>query len=539
MDPAAAAAGGQQSQNTSMDPAELRTIIVRQGALIRSFQDQVEALQSQLQGASAAAPPPLRDPPAPRGESSRMAMPEKYAGSTDRCRGSIHQCENFFVHQREVYRDEGTKCAFLLSLLMGRALDWASAVWDADPQIRASFMYFAALIDSGAAINLIDRALVKELRITTIPCMPSLRIMAIDSQPIGGGYLTHQTELLDFKHDPQISGHKGELVRWSAACISKCLHNPVSRPCFSSVVEDPTSLASGHIPRVYEDFQEVFSRERAARLPEHRAWDCAIDLLPNTSPSKGRVYPISLPEARAMEEYIEEARAVGHIRPSTSPAASGFFFVGKKDRGLRPCINYRGLNAIKDIPILAWWALLFTRFEFSVTYRPGTKNSKADALSRQFEAWSEPPQPDLILPAAAILAPVQWSFMEEIQRAHANEPPPANCPSTKLYVPLQFRQQVLQWVHEAPSSGHPGIHRSTQLAQRRFWWPSLRTDVERFVWSCSTCAQSRVSRQLPERLLEPLPTPQCPWSHLSVDFLTNLPNSGGIHHGDGRGGPIL
>lgn len=28
------------------------------------------------------------------------------------------------------------------------------------------------------------------------------------------------------------------------------------------------------------------------------------------------------------------------------PASSGFFFVGKKDRGLRPCINYRGLNAI-------------------------------------------------------------------------------------------------------------------------------------------------------------------------------------------------
>ncbi|KAK3536402.1 hypothetical protein QTP86_008889 [Hemibagrus guttatus] len=46
-----------------------------------------------------------------------------------------------------------------------------------------------------------------------------------------------------------------------------------------------------------------------------------------------------------MEEYIEEALAVGHIRPSTSPAV-GFFFVGKKDRGLRPCINYRGLNAI-------------------------------------------------------------------------------------------------------------------------------------------------------------------------------------------------
>ncbi|KAK3507162.1 hypothetical protein QTP70_009295 [Hemibagrus guttatus] len=47
-----------------------------------------------------------------------------------------------------------------------------------------------------------------------------------------------------------------------------------------------------------------------------------------------------------MEDYIEGALAAGHIRPSTSPAAAGFFFVEKKDGGLRPCINYRGLNAI-------------------------------------------------------------------------------------------------------------------------------------------------------------------------------------------------
>ncbi|KAK3557718.1 hypothetical protein QTP86_000326 [Hemibagrus guttatus] len=82
------------------------------------------------------------------------------------------------------------------------------------------------------------------------------------------------------------------------------------------------------------EFREVFSEERAARLPSHQAWDCAIDLLPNASPPRGRVYPLSLPEAKAMEEYIETALAAGHIRPSTSPAAAGFFFVGKKDGGL-------------------------------------------------------------------------------------------------------------------------------------------------------------------------------------------------------------
>lgn len=49
-----------------------------------------------------------------------------------------------------------------------------------------------------------------------------------------------------------------------------------------------------------------------------------------------------------MDDYIEEALALaaGYICPSTSLVAAGFFFVEKKDGGLRPCIPYCGLNAI-------------------------------------------------------------------------------------------------------------------------------------------------------------------------------------------------
>ncbi|KAK3523631.1 hypothetical protein QTP70_005338 [Hemibagrus guttatus] len=144
--------------------------------------------------------------------------------------------------------------------------------------------------------------------------------------------------------------------------------------------------------------------------------------------------------------------------------------------------NLEYLRGTKRLnPRHARWALFFTRFQFTVTYSPGSKNGKADALSRQFEAASEPVQADLILPATAILAPVQWNFMEENWRAHADEPPPADCPPTKIFVPLQFHPQVMQWVHEAPSSGHPGIRQSTQLIRRRFWWSSLGLDVEGYV----------------------------------------------------------
>ncbi|KAK3527495.1 hypothetical protein QTP86_023021, partial [Hemibagrus guttatus] len=191
--------------------------------------------------------------------------------------------------------------------------------------------------------------------------------------------------------------------------------------------------------------------------------------------------------------------------------------------------NLEYLRGAKRLnPRQAWWALFFTRFQFTVSYRPGSKNGKADALSRQSEGAGVLGQPELFLPATALLAPVRWDLLGEIRRVHAEEPPPADCPPCRLFVPSQFRPQVMRWVHEVPSSGHPGTRRSAQLVSRRFWWPSLGSDVEDFVRQCATCAQARTSRQCPEGLLEPLPVPRRPWSHLSMDFLTDLPDSGGF-----------
>lgn len=58
------------------------------------------------------------------------------------------------------------------------------------------------------------------------------------------------------------------------------------------------------------------------------------------------VYPLSLEEMRAMEEYVSEALQQGLMSRSTSPALAGFFFIEKKMGGLCPCIDYRGLNAV-------------------------------------------------------------------------------------------------------------------------------------------------------------------------------------------------
>lgn len=111
---------------------------------------------------------------------------------------------------------------------------------------------------------------------------------------------------------------------------------------FPVLQEEPIDLS--RVPEVYHDLRAVFSHSRAASLPPHRPYDCAINLLPGTSPPKGRLFSLSGPERAAMEKYLSESLAAGVIRPSSSPAGKGFFV--KKDGSLCPCIDYRGLNDI-------------------------------------------------------------------------------------------------------------------------------------------------------------------------------------------------
>ena len=105
-----------------------------------------------------------------------------------------------------------------------------------------------------------------------------------------------------------------------------------------SPVPAPASDITG-VPAVYHDLKDVLNKAKANSLPPHRLYDCAIDLLPGTSPPKGR--SLSPPEREAMEDYIQDSLVGGTICPSSSPAGAGFFFVDKKDKSLRPCVDYR------------------------------------------------------------------------------------------------------------------------------------------------------------------------------------------------------
>ncbi|KAG1952394.1 retrotransposable element [Pimephales promelas] len=647
-----------------------------------------------------------------------------------------------------------------------------------------------ALIDSGAEGNFIDEKWAREHKIPLIDLTEAASVFSLDGRELSS-------------------------VR------------RVTSP------EEPDDLSG--VPEEYHDLRAVFSRSRAVSLPPHRPYDCSIELLPNTTPPRGRLYSLSAPEREALEKYLTESLDAGIIVPSSSPAGAGFFFVKKKDGSLRPCIDYRGLNnitvknryplplmssafeilqgakiftkldlrnayhlvrikegdkwktafntpvghfenrvlpfglvnapavfqalvndvlrdilnvfvfvylddififspslqvhvqhvrrvlkrllenrlfvkaekcvfhalsvtflcsvvsaegismdpdkvravldwAVPDsrvalqrflgfanfyrcficnfsqvaapltaltssktrfvwsgnaqdafdrlkrlftsapilitpdpkrqfivevdaseigvgavlsrlyshrlspaernydvgnrellairlalgewrhwlegasVPFIVWtdhrnleyirsakrlnarqarWALFFDRFDFSISFRPGSKNLKPDALSRQFDSSEGASTDERVLPPRCVVGVAVWGVEQAVKRALSHITRVPRSPEGTLYVPEAARLTVLRWGHSSKLVAHPGVRGTLSVIRQRFWWPTRERDIRRFVAACSICAQTKSSNKPPAGLLRPLPIPSRPWSHIALDFVTGLPRSAG------------
>ena len=733
----------------------------------------------------------------------------------------------------------------------------------------------SVLIDSGSDANLMDHELARALQLASIPLEHSLQASALDgrllsqvthrTEPVKITFPDKHTESLSFflfnssqhrlilgypwlqLHNPVIDWTCGGVTSWGVDCYKECFSSPNVTNC-SSLSDPETEFPDiSRVPPCYMDLKDVFNKVKATSLPPHRPYDCAIDLLPGSTLPKGRLYSLSGPENKAMEDYIEKSLSAGLIRPSSSPAGAGFFFVGKKDKTLRPCIDYRGLNAItvknryplplmstafdllreakiftkldlrnayhlvriragdewktafntptghyeylvmpfgltnapavfqslvNDIlrdmlnvfvfvylddilifspdesthiqhvrrvlqrllenqlfvkaekcdfhvpsvsflgyiisegevkmdpvkikavaewptpetrkqvqrflgfanfyrkfirnfssvaaplhaltsaksrfqwtpqadhsfkklrklftsapvlmqpdpqlqfvvevdasevgvgavlsqrskkdgrlhpcaflskklspaeanydvgnrellaikvaleewrhwlegaenPFIVWtdhknleylkaakrlnsrqarWALFFSRFNFSLSYRPGSKNLKPDCLSRIPDPEVAMNVPEPILPPSCLIGAVIWVIEEEVKKSLSRVQIPAGCPANRLYVPVSLRSKVIHWGHSSPMFCHPGVKRTLFSIRQRFWWPAMARDIKNYVTGCPTCAQNKVQHCAPSGQLHPLPVPQRPWSDISLDFVTGLPPSEG------------
>lgn len=201
--------------------------------------------------------------------------------------------------------------------------------------------------------------------------------------------------------------------------------------------------------------------------------------------------------------------------------------------------NLEYLRTAKRLrPRQARWALFFSRFNFHISYRPGSKNGKADALSRMFPETSQTAEPGTILSSQNFLCSIQPDLRTAIEQASSQclnpEVPTLRkqdgllWAQNKIFVPAQVRPLVLKTFHDNKFAGHFGVQKTSELIHRSFWWPGWSQDCKNYVNSCIICQRSKGSNAKAWGLLRPLPIPEQPWKEVAMDFIVDLPPAEGF-----------
>ncbi|XP_071939171.1 uncharacterized protein [Coffea arabica] len=197
--------------------------------------------------------------------------------------------------------------------------------------------------------------------------------------------------------------------------------------------------------------------------------------------------------------------------------------------------NHESLKHIKSQDKLskrhARWITFIDSFTFVIKYKTGKTNVVADALSRRHT---------LITTLDAKL--LGFEFLKELyatdsdfgeifsslprhSREHYFISKGFLYYKDKLCVPKSsMRTLLVIESHGGGLMGHFGIAKTLMILQEHFFWPRMRSDVERHIERCVTCHQAK-SKVHPYGLYTPLPIPHEPWVDLSMDFVLGLPRT--------------
>ena len=59
----------------------------------------------------------------------------------------------------------------------------------------------------------------------------------------------------------------------------------------------------------------------------------------------------------------------------------------------------------------------------------------------------------------------------------------------RIYVPdvAGLRRVVMDEIHQAPYSGHPGYQKTIATARKQYFWPGMKRDMAEYIFRCMKC----------------------------------------------------
>lgn len=211
------------------------------------------------------------------------------------------------------------------------------------------------------------------------------------------------------------------------------------------------------------------------------------------------------------------------------------------------------------------WLYELAEYDVVLSHHPGKENVVADALSRRADYEKDyvirtelTSRPELQLAAAVnsiswgSTTTIECSLLKEVAAMAGGDPEyqklkekiEAKSQSRvgfridngllytlngRLYVPdasdSTLKTRLLGEAHDAPASGHLGRDKTYERLARYFYWPRMHQEVAEYCNTCQTCQAVKPSNKNKIGLLQPLPAPSRPWESISLDLITDLPET--------------
>ena len=112
-------------------------------------------------------------------------------------------------------------------------------------------------------------------------------------------------------------------------------------------MEEELQAAINQVPQEYSKFITIMTTEASLELPQHSAYDHAIDLKDGSLQPWGPICPFNETKSEELRKWLKKIIGMGAVRESKSACTSHMLFVPKgHGRGLRLCIDYRVINKI-------------------------------------------------------------------------------------------------------------------------------------------------------------------------------------------------
>jgi len=100
----------------------------------------------------------------------------------------------------------------------------------------------------------------------------------------------------------------------------------------------------------------------------------------------------------------------------------------------------------------------------------------------------------------------------------------------RIYVLTTLHSRLISVFHDNPKSSHFGALKTAKLISRDFYWPAMESEIQKYVAGCELCHRINAPCHARNGVNMPLPPPSCAWEGLTMDLITDLPESTALRY---------